>query len=388
MNSSIEFTSILDGMLKDKSTTNQIPETFLEIINRQYREVYLSSIIAYAMKKQPDIIRKLCDKYCMMYGCISPECDFNNAEVRLERGMDNRRADIFVTIPSRRDCNTKSMTLTIENKTYTSEHGDQTQKYYNWVKDNYNESTNCFVFLHPDDNKCEPKCSYFMNYNYSELNMLIDYSDDAKITDLKNHIEKFLEGERLMFKDYEINAIKNYRDFKEKCKEIEKKITSRKTELINEVIAKLESDHEIIIDGNEILSEEEQWLGTLGSFRIYRKDWFRWEKNSDIPNYYFYVEIWFNNEESPFEVHFQRTIKDYEKGNSKSLLYNFIVNMNCWNPDSHYNVLEKWDFISQSEFDTDDWKNDFVESAANTLKVYIGKMDATFNEFKGLIENK
>ena len=53
--------------------------------------------------------------------------DLSQIDIELEKSMDGRRADVFVKINNIDNPNIPISTITIENKTDTSEHGNQTQ---------------------------------------------------------------------------------------------------------------------------------------------------------------------------------------------------------------------------------------------------------------------
>ena len=105
---------------------DQIKEgaTFFEIIGRSYDENLVSRMLSYTLQKDAELVNKLLARafgyevYVTKKSCIC------------EKAVPSGRIDIFVEAEDETGC---KYTLTIENKTRSWEHDDQTKKYYDFI---------------------------------------------------------------------------------------------------------------------------------------------------------------------------------------------------------------------------------------------------------------
>lgn len=282
--------------------------------------------------------------------------DLSNVKINLEQYMDGKRADIVVIIDEIKT------TITIENKTNTWEHDEQTVFYYNWIKRKYSNYNNTFFYLHPDYNLSSPSSTEFYDIKYSEFNKLISESNDVIITDLKNHIKQKLENNKMEFEEYEKIIIDNFQEYRNIIDIAKQKINTKKNNIVEQINNHLKlfiisNDKEFEKPTNQLFYQTCLENGTLGSYRLYRPEWYFKDNDNE---YYFYVEIKFANKNNPFEnITFQQTIKGYNE--SKKIIRNFI---NTHSPkiklkeDSDpYFVIDKTEFDSTNlNWNTIEWE--------------------------------
>lgn len=394
-----ELFSLINETLQDAPIP--VTDTFLSVINRKYREVYLSAILAYALKNDAGIIQTLCEEYAKAKNrtCDMDRFDFASANIRLEHGMDGKRADIFIEIPETKEQDDRTdnyfinsvATITIENKTETREHGEQTFNYRKWVEDNYPKSCfNCFFFLRPHYNNGEAQdTAYYVNIFYSDIKNWLDYSENPIINDFKKHIELFLEAKEMEFNENEKRLIENYYAFKSLQSNLDSKIEEKMNRMVKGVEAGLAQNGIQIADTHNNISP-----GVFIKKRYYDKDrrnfayhLFKpeWKcENSGETKYYFYVEIRFLNENHPFEIAIQRTLKDYKTNNSaQTTMMNFIRDNNIPNNrDLHgqYHPIDPKIF-NYDDWSSNEWENNFITFAVGKINEYIKKTEDLFDEF-------
>lgn len=188
------------------------------------------------------------------------------------------------------------------------------------------------------------------------------------------------------FKNYEIEVINNYNDFNSVLDAVNSKINAKKTNLLKTVEEKLADklnveeiktweDSQESSNQDLYLKEQVNWKGSVGSFRIYKRKWYQ-EKE-----YYFYVEIKFDNGNHPFDITFQQTIKDYKK---RSKVSKFVDEKRIRITEfsaTHYYVIGGEKFQSDYTFDTKEWEEHFIGKAVEKLYQLLKTHEETFKEF-------
>ncbi len=178
---------LLELYEKEQQEELQDAPTFLQLIGRSAIENYISRMLAYALKNDNALVWQL----LKIYGTVDGECpkDFEVDTVSCEKTMYSGRADVFVKAKH----GAKMFTLTLENKTLSKDHGNQTDIYYKYVCDHYVKCKNAFIFLKPWYNHTTPTCEKFKVITYDDLcELWSSESDDYRIKDLKIHIGDFL----------------------------------------------------------------------------------------------------------------------------------------------------------------------------------------------------
>ncbi len=126
-------------------------------------------------------------------------------EIGVEQGLKGGRIDILVSMTIRSDKENielpEKVNIIIENKVDSSEHSNQTTKYYNYYTkaDKYKKSLNLFVFLLPIStsklSKQIVKSEHFININYQ---LLADNIFERALTlDISNRV-RFIISEYLL----------------------------------------------------------------------------------------------------------------------------------------------------------------------------------------------
>lgn len=361
-------------------------DTFLNVINKNYDENLISSLIAYLLANDISLLQSLIKNYSDAYMMDKTITDFDLTDISIntEKYMGYGRADIFIEIPPKEN-DRAGITITIENKINTWEHDNQTKIYFDWVQKNYSEYYNVYYFLRPDYNKSDISCDKFLDIRYSEFREMISETDNPIICDLKNHIKQKLEVSEMSFSSYEKEIVENYKGISNMLRNTLSKVNNRKDRIIEKI------EHQMVREGivsksgikewknsgsvsdEDILRERVNFSGGLGSYRLYRKKWY------DEDKYYFYVEIKFHNDtEFPFYITFQETIKGYKY--SKDTIFDFLKNDIKVSPvefsDPHFVILkEKFDSCNNYSWDSQEWEEEFVDKAVEILKGYITDID-------------
>lgn len=376
---------LLELYEQSKELDNQKEPTFLSVIQKDYYENYLSRLIAYALLKDDNFIKALLNKYGVKKANISER------KVSCEKNMDGRRADIFVEL---KNANPK-ITVTIENKTNTEEHDDQTQFYYNWVTEHFKGYKNYFFYLCPNYNISEAGCKDYVNLTYGELAAMIPKeSNDPIVKDLRKHIEQKLGVRNMGLDDYVIKIIKNYYTFQKIISESKSAIKAYQIEAIEAIKRKLKErfKYEFIeykkYDSEQsgdktLLLEIVKSDDVISSYRFYKRDWY--QKNQ----YYFYVEILFHYKTKDDKdsygdlrrIKYQQTLKTYsDEGINKKLsdrLFDYTIK------DNMFYVLESEgaDYTFKGvDWDPQKWKADFTAKAPDILHKYIEAQEFRVHE--------
>lgn len=379
--------------------------TFLNVISCDYREVYISSLIGYALLNDDELAKNLLELYFKKFPQKLKRNDYLNfdlsqIDIELEKSMDGRRADVFVKINDIDNPNIPISTITIENKTDTSEHGNQTLDYYNWINNEYKETNNAFFYLYPNYNPSTSISNDFFDIDYSTFNNLITGSNDYIIRDLKTHIKQRMINYSMNINNEEKEIIEHYKDYFDALNDLSIKIKEKKNEIVKAFVSSLNKNGYIVIDddekvhNNELIIEnvKNKNLGTT-SFRLYKCSWY--SKN----NFYLYLEIkFFDNTSSPFElITFQQTIKSYERKSQdiiKEFYYNYCKNK-YYNDKSpycetfnKYYVLNKLPFKNNKSFswNTDEWDKCWVSEATDYFIERIEQCDKIASQLREKFE--
>jgi hypothetical protein len=379
--------------------------TFLNIIGCDYREVYISSLIGYALLNDDELAKNLLELYFKKFPQKLKSNDYLNfdlsqIDIELEKSMDGRRADVFVKINNIDNPNIPISTITIENKTDTSEHGNQTLDYYNWINNEYKETNNAFFYLYPNYNPSTSISNDFFDIDYSTFNNLITGSNDYIIRDLKTHIKQRMINYSMNINNEEKEIIEHYKDYFDALNDLSIKIKEKKNEIVKDFVSSLNKNGYIVIaDDEKVLNNEliienvkNKNLGTT-SFRLYKYSWY--SKN----NFYLYLEIkFFDNTSSPFElITFQQTIKSYERKSQdiiKEFYYNYCKNK-YYNDKSpycetfnKYYVLNKLPFKNNKSFswNTKEWDECLVSEATDYFIEHIEQCDKIASQLREKFE--
>lgn len=375
--------------------------TFLNVISCDYREVYISALIGHALLNDDELAKNLLELYFKKFPQKLKSNDYLNfdlsqIDIELEKSMDGRRADVFVKINDIDNPNIPISTITIENKTDTSEHGNQTLDYYNWINNEYKEANNAFFYLYPNYNPSTSISNDFFDIDYSTFNNLITGSNDYIICDLKTHIKQRMINYSMNINNEEKEIIEHYKDYFDVLNDLSEKIREKKNDIVRAFVSSLNKNGYIVIDdgekvhNNELIIEnvKNKNLGTT-SFRLYKYSWY--SKN----NFYLYLEIkFFDNTSSPFElITFQQTIKSYERKSQdiiKEFYYNYCKNK-YYNDKSpycetfnKYYVLNKLPFKNNKSFswNTAEWDKCLVSEATDYFIERIEQCDKIASQLR------
>lgn len=380
-----EFEPLLNNSFEEKPT-------FLNVIGKDYAEVYMSALVSYSLLKDENLLKNLIKLYYSKFDANKNikellNFDLSNISSSLEKRMGKKRADIFVEITN--DKNEVVTTITIENKMNTVEHSDQTINYYNWVMDNFEHSNNLFFYLFPDYNGSKASSNKYYNLKYSVLNEFISDIDDYIILDLKQHIKQRMEVDSMEINSSEKHLIDNFNSYSSLIEYLSKKIVNKKQNLIKAFNEKL-GELFYIVDWQEIdkldkvdkpiLCMENIFNKKIGtrSLRLYKNNWYVENK------FYLYIEIKFHdtNIKGPFDrITFQQTVKKYngfsDFDNWKD--ENAIIEVQK-ESSSNYHVLNCKDFIcKEDDWNSEEWKNQFVNQAYIYFKEMLENSDSVYD---------
>lgn len=142
-------------------------ETFMQILGIDRLETAHSNFIAWILDSRRCSIAKDCVRSIMniINNANAFEYEILKTNCIREKIIDNKcRLDILLEI----ETNKGLIPCIIENKIYSKENQNQTEKYYEWAKKEYKENKPCYVYLTPS-RKDIPKCLEFKPLTYQEL---------------------------------------------------------------------------------------------------------------------------------------------------------------------------------------------------------------------------
>ena len=114
-------------------------------------------------------------------------------------------------------------------------------------------------------------------------------------------------------------------------------------------------------------------VNNLSSYRLYRKKWYAKDK------FYFYTEIYFDNDINPLKAYFQQTVKTYKnKKDMKNELKKQGINIE--NENGCYLVF-KCALFDNYDLDSPEWEKSLIEKAVDILPKYINEMDEIFLKY-------
>ena len=148
----------------------------------------------------------------------------NKVKVETERTLtkadDDGRIDIYIEVP-----NTKTI-IVIENKTFTTSHDDQLNRYVGEFSDRQ-EWKKIFIYLTPKgDLPTEEHNNNWCLYSYERINAILT----SMLNDVSNRKLKYLIGDYIYMVD--MNIIKNNKELNALCKKI-KREHSQALEILN-----------------------------------------------------------------------------------------------------------------------------------------------------------
>lgn len=374
----MSITDIINSILEDNSKNdNNSNPTFLSVIRRDYDEDLISRIVAYALSIDSKFIENLFNDYINDkkndWNIDFSNLTSNNISVVCEKFMGKGRADIFVEIKNKEKT---IATITIENKIYSHEHDNQTQTYYDWVMRNYKDCYNIFFYLRPGYNYSKASCNDYVNITYKKLQERITIEKDIIIEDFKKHIEQMLGDRNMTLEENDIDIINNYDKIMNAINSAKKKLKEKQDSLIQKIENNLSEKYKISdwksnLDESFLRREIINHGVGIQSYRLYKKDWYL-EKN-----YYFYIEIKFENGKLD-DIYLQETVRD--DSNNKNLISKFVKKESLVDYSGQYCVITQSRFENCSWTD-DNWEDSFVEFATDKIREYIADMDKVFNNY-------
>ncbi|MBE5959508.1 MAG: hypothetical protein E7254_11695 [Lachnospiraceae bacterium] len=339
--------------------------TFLSIIDKTKRETYISKLLAYAIKTDFKFRTYIFEKA----GCLHNLSADDEIEIVCEKYMGGSRADIYVEINNK---NNELITLTIENKIDTQEHDDQTQEYYNWVKEK-NDDNNYFLYIYPDYNPSKPSCCSFQELKYSQIGRNLD-SEDYIIKDFKKHINQYLGEKNMVITDKDLFLLEKYSIIKNMEKEVSDKVKEIQNAIIDNVMAKInyKDNCECMYwksYNNEVKEGINLWLVETAlptSIRLYLPTGY-------VENrVYYYSEIRFDDYNIFGEINVQNTIRIDDKELVDDY-QNIFTHCNLWY--SKYLVLNEEKFKSDKEKFSKEWIDELCDMWIRFTKSYQCKLD-------------
>lgn len=376
---------LLEEYEEEQNNSLQKSPTFFEILGRTYDEDLISRFVAYVLKKDEGLFRKILSLACDRE---IPPCRLVNIEC--EKSMCGGRADIFAQA---QDIDGKNYTLTIENKIFSLEHDDQTETYFKFVnsQSNYICCENVFIYLKPDFNISLPVCKHFKVLTYSGLLSMISATEDALISDFARHIKSNLTSQEVKLMDTDTLVLKNYGKLKEIMNSAESKFGAVKQQVVVDLFTNNNIDG---LDYNPYENHYKTWddifagdlvievANAASCFRVYRKDkWY--SDNADLKNkFYFFVELKFNGND-PNDISVLNIIKRYGRTPQESIIYKFLSENGIYSEGSAWCVLSTKP-IDLSEYDilSEEWRNALKTKAASIIKESIDEMDGIFEQFE------
>lgn len=329
--------------------------SFLEIVNKSYNEVMISKILAYLIKTDHDIVKHILKQ------THNEDIEVTSLDVYREKNILRGRIDLFVEFYDR---DAKQYTLTIENKIYSFEHTDQTQRYYDFVEATYSRARNFYILLKPDYNPTQCVCSDFKVLNYSELVKCIPTTANYIICDFKNHIVKnFTKGYQM--KESTLLALQNLEQLKDIYNEATKYVSTLKEELADVVFTNYSQYMNKHVDGYN------------DSYRLYKRDW------TDNKSYLFYAEfIIINNGLHNRQIAVYGTIERLAKKRFDNEIDHFISNHYQHQSKKQHCVFKEEYFNTTTPIATVLWKEELFDFVLQNIKKTLEAVAEEFQKFK------
>lgn len=202
-----------DNLAELRKCISKIPkkkEGFFDLIS--CREVFVSQWLAYLFDETKCGCGRECVKALLRAVLVNHKIDdYVFDEVKTEVAtFDDKRIDILIKFDK--------LWIVIENKIYSGEHDNQTQRYYNYINERCEGREVVYVYLKPTFE--EPSCKHFKSLSYVNLLREFrkikekDFVEKEKYKYLQEFVEsgdKFMENndvtarEQLYFDNHEKN---------------------------------------------------------------------------------------------------------------------------------------------------------------------------------------
>lgn len=383
---------------KDQCQEKEDNKTFLSLIGREHYENYISKLVLYAIINPAEkiLLKNLIDEYKKFNPSFrSYEEPLKINDYCTEKYMSGGRADIFVEIE---DKNENIITLTLENKIWSSEHEtgegiSQTETYSNYIENRYPNGSNVFIYLKPAFNLDTPNSQNFMTMTYGKLKKLMPSTTDYIIKDLKKHIGGYLL--KMKFEDVDKFYFENYQAINKLRDSAERNLGNLKEEIIKYLKNDFNKDfNEIewipydkkteIAQGAIVMEKADKDC----SFRIYRKDyWYYYDKMNKDGSYYFYTELLFEDNILS-NIICQNVIKKYS---DNSIVEKYIkdteANRIPFKPVARdFYVVDKDVYAPEGEAKIldEEWIDGLKKWASKNLQELFAKWDKEFEKFYNL----
>ena len=135
--------------------------------------------------------------------------DFTSVEIRREY----RKIDLLILFEEEKS----NIVIAIENKVGSSEHGDQLERYYNIVNEEFKNYIKLFIFFTPE--YTPPSHEAWIPYSYNSITSLLDQILKYRKDSLAEPIQEFINHYNIVLKRY----IVGNSEIEKICKQIYKK---------------------------------------------------------------------------------------------------------------------------------------------------------------------
>lgn len=375
------------------SETEDNQPTFFSVIGRENDEDLISRVVAYVLESDTELVRKLIEHYAKtkkesIKTPLPGDLDnISSITVKPEKTTNYGRMDLFVIAKGAQ----RDVTITIENKIKTGEHETsnkqiQTEEYFDYISNQYNNCYNVFYYLTPETNESIPKSECFVKITYIELLDFISETQDPIITDFMRHARYYFGKEKVMLTERDFFLIEQYKNVMSQISDFEKQISKMKNEIADEINFEIEKKLGITIPEwpkgtNETMYyEKENWNGKigLGSYRLYKPQWY--EKG----HYYFYVEICFDDGLLQ-NIYYQLTVKVYGTKNNNTMRNYFEKRALDLSFHPYYLFKRENSTCSAMSYGSSlehPWnKSGLIEEAIDKLPVLLKEMDEVYKDY-------
>lgn len=404
--------SVLQCYTDEQNAVLQNTPSFLAIINRSYDEDLISKVLAYILKNDYGFAEKLLRRYSKkkITFYVEQPLDINGVEVFCEKTMNSGRADIFAVISA----TDSKYTITIENKIYSGIHGtaeddDQTQTYFRYVDTFYKNAKNAFFLLKPNFNPTYTMCQPFETITYEDIIEFISVDnpriDESKIKDFTKHVKEHLIMSEPKFTVTDKKLLSNWHEYKEILKTTENAINKFKNWLFSSVSDSVfAGDKKAFYNYFYSYGKEQQdiaWEKAKNEAgltndtkddaeccKFYRVEkWYKWHENDTSNNYWFYVEIKFENND-PNTIIVQSVLKCYGR-QQDSVVKRFVesedfkAHKKYIVPLGSYYVFDtaKINENINAEPFTPDWQEAIKQAVIKEVTKQCTNMEDIFNSF-------
>lgn len=356
-----QIDTLVEQLKQYQISAQKNAKTFLEIIKKSDREVYITEILAYLLNPYSNNDSLLCIRlFLETLGYALDVAD--EITITTNKHANGNYIDLFIEIKNK-------LVVVVENKIWAWEHGhngDQTECYYQYCEKIYRNVIRKYVLLKPYNNLMFPKC----NEIHGNIYQIITYSQLVENV-LKKVCSK--KGNNISYQRIIEDFIVHCRrfDMKQKLIDIETKIYLDNFDAIKEL--QMQYTQKL----NHIKASVTSYMDKLGyavnrgdagkTYRFYKKNDSLWWISK---NHYLYFEVIFNDDNIN-NVVCQVTLENKQTKNGKDDTGSFFQILEAIEMKYHTELVsDYWYVLSKNliSYCENDSIDDFIKRITDKLQ--------------------